>query len=211
MRAMKVQGKKPATYEDLVALPDNVIGEILAGELVVSPRPASGHIVTASSLGMELGFPFQQGKGGPGGWWILDEPELHLGPDVLVPDVAGWRRERLPKLPAPGEPFFTLAPDWVCEILSPSTTRIDRFRKLPIYSREQVQHVWLLDPLARTLEVFRRDASSGLWMFLGIHGGPDRVRAEPFEAIELNLTDVFGPAEPSTEGGPGTPEQNPKP
>ena len=129
--------------------------------------------------------PFHRGRGGPGGWVILDldEPELHLGPDVLVPDLAGWRRERMPTVPDVAA--FELAPDWLCEVLSPSTVAVDRVRKMPVYAREGVTHVWLVDPLARTLEVFRRegpgDARVNAW------ADEDRVRAEPFDAIELEL------------------------
>src|SRR5712692_2715228 len=113
--------KKPATYEDILRLPENVVGEIIDGELVVSPRPAVGHARASSVLGNKLGPPFDTGGGGPGGWWILPEIELHFRADVLVPDLAGWRRTRMPKLPPPREPFITLAPDWLCEVLSPST------------------------------------------------------------------------------------------
>lgn len=125
-------GHKPATYADLEALPEHVVGELIAGELHVSPRPASPHTVAASVLGFELGGPFHLGRGGPGGWVLLDMPELHLGQDVLVPDLAGWRRERMPRPPRTAA--FTLAPDWVCEVLSPSTARLDRALKLPVYS-----------------------------------------------------------------------------
>jgi Uma2 family endonuclease len=146
------KGKGPATYADLEALPEHVVGEILDGALIVSPRPASPHALAASRLGFELGGPFDRGKGGPGGWVILDEPELHLGPQVIVPDLAGWRRERMPRVP--DVPFFELAPDWVCEVPSPSTAGIDRSRKMRHCGRARVQHVWLVDPLATTLEVF---------------------------------------------------------
>src|SRR5512140_838478 len=125
-RPMATPAKKSATYEELLALPDTVIGQIVDGELVASPRPASPHTRASSILGNELTGPFDRGRGGPGGWWILDEPEIHLGRDVLVPDLAGWRRSRLPQLKA--EPFFTVAPDWVCEVLSPGTRGVDRVR-----------------------------------------------------------------------------------
>src|SRR6476646_4505786 len=110
----------PDTYADIEALPPNQVGEIVRGVLYANPRPASPHAAAASAVGEELGPPFKRGRGGPGGWVILDEPELHLGEDVLVPDLAGWRRERMPELPRAA--FFTLAPDWACEVLSPSTT-----------------------------------------------------------------------------------------
>lgn len=179
------KGRKPATYEDIQALPVGWVGEIVEDELVASPRPAMGHAHVSSRLCMLLGHPFSLGQGGPGGWWIVVEPELHLGRDILVPDLAGWRRERMPRLPSPREPFMTLAPDWVCEVLSPSTLAVDRGRKLPRYHREGVGHVWLLDPLARTLEVFRSDSSG--WRLLAKHGGSEVVHAEPFEVLPLGL------------------------
>jgi hypothetical protein len=179
------KGKKPATYEDIEALPVGWVGEILEDELVASPRPAMGHAHTASILQIVLGAPFSLGSGGPGGWWIVYEPELHFGRDVLVPDLAGWRSERLPKPPSPDTPFMTLAPDWVCEVLSPSTARIDRTRKLPLYHREGVAHAWLVEPRTRTLEVLRREPAG--WLLTAAHGNGDVVRAEPFDAVPLGL------------------------
>ncbi len=184
---------RPATYEDLVKIPDIMVAEIVDGELHASPRPAPKHARAGSSLGVRVGGPYDHGLGGPGGWWILDEPELHLGHDVLVPDLAGWRRTRMPRLPETA--YFPLAPDWVCEILSPSTASLDRVKKLTIYAREQVAHAWLIDPLARTLEVLRLEA--GRWTILGTHAGADVVRAEPFADIELELSALWAdPAEP---------------
>jgi Uma2 family endonuclease len=127
--------------------------------------------------------PLPREGGGPGGWWILFEPELHLGPDILVPDLAGWRRERLPVLR--NVPYFELAPDWVCEVLSTTTARIDRVRKKPLYARERVSHLWLVDPVVRTLEVYRLDG--GQWVDAGAYGGTESVRAEPFAAIEMDM------------------------
>ncbi|WP_163782990.1 Uma2 family endonuclease [Myxococcus vastator] len=175
--------KRPATYEDLVALPEHQVGQIIDGELIAQPRPASRHARASSALLSGLFNPFDLGQGGPGGWWILHEPELHLGADVLVPDLAGWRRDRMPEVPDTS--FFTLAPDWVCEVLSPSTAALDRSRKKRIYAREGVGHVWLVDPQARTLEVFR--LSRGQWLEQGTWSDDERVRAEPFEAVELRL------------------------
>ncbi len=134
-----------------------------------------------------LGGPFDLGEGGPGGWLLLDEPELHLGQDVLVPDLAGWRRERLPVLPKGAA--FNLAPDWACEVLSPSTSRLDRKVKVPVYAREGVGHLWLVDPEARTLEVLR--LGEGRYVQLGVHEGAVRVRAAPFEALELDLARLW--------------------
>ncbi len=149
------------------------------------------HAAAASVLGEELGPPFKRGRNGPGGWISVDEPELHLGDDILVPDLAGWRRTRLPKLP--NAPFVTLAPDWVCEVLSPSTERIDRAKKIPIYAREAVSHIWLLNPAARLLEVLRREGSH--WLNVGTHEDAARVRAEPFEAFELDLSLLWADVE----------------
>ncbi len=187
--------KRPATYEDLLQVPDNLVAEILDGELHTSPRPAIPHALATSALSTELGGPFQQGRGGPGGWWILYEPELHFGGDVLVPDLAGWRRERLPQVPA--TPAMELAPDWVCEVVSPSTERIDRAKKLAIYAREGVAHAWLVNPTVRTLEVLRRQGKG--WLLLATHGGDAVVRAEPFEAVELDLLHLWGESRPAQE------------
>jgi hypothetical protein len=178
---------RPATYDDLVALPDIVVAEIVDGELHSSPRPAAKHAWTYSSLGSLIGGPFSLGVGGPGGWWIIDEPELHFGANVIVPDLAGWRRERMPQIPDVA--YFTLAPDWVCEILSPSTGELDRTKKLSIYAREGVGHAWLIDPVGRVLEVYGLE--NGRWSLLGTHINDETVRAEPFEAIELSLRHLW--------------------
>src|SRR5262245_52490577 len=152
---MAERPKRPATYDDLVAVPEHLVAEIVDGELVTSPRPAAPHARASSRLGAELGGPFDRGKNGPGGWILLDEPELHFHGNVLVPDIAGWRRERMPELPDAAA--FELAPDWVCEVLSPGTMAHDRGAKMPVYAREGVAFVWLVDPSARLLEVFRLD------------------------------------------------------
>ena len=178
---------RPATYEDLAALPEIVGAVIVNGELHASPRPAPAHTVAASVLGGELGPPYHLGRGGPGGWWILLEPELHLGADVLVPDWAGWRRERMPRQPETA--YYPLAPDWICEVLSPSTSQLDRAKKLAIYAREGVAHAWLVDPLARTLEVLRLE--NGRWTILAVHIGAEVVRAEPFADIDLDLAALW--------------------
>jgi Uma2 family endonuclease len=175
--------KKDATYADLCEVPENFVAEILEGELYAFPRPASPHGRAASRLGVKLGGPFEDGENGPGGWWFIDEPELHFGADVVVPDVAGWRRERMPTVPSVA--YFTLAPDWLCEVLSPSTKAIDRGKKLPIYAREGVGHVWLVDPLLQTLEVLRLESQR--WSMVATHEADAQVRAEPFDAIELAL------------------------
>jgi Uma2 family endonuclease len=175
--------KKRATYDDLRRVPEHFVAEMFDGELYASPRPAVPHARAASVLGVELGGPFDRGRNGPGGWLIIDEPELHFGNDVLVPDIAGWRRERLPAPPA--DAFLTLAPDWICEVVSPSTEAIDRGRKLRIYAREGVVHAWLVDPLRHTLEVLELEAGS--FAPLADHHGDTSVRARPFDAVELEL------------------------
>jgi len=178
--------RRRATYDDLLAVPEHMVAEIIEGELIVSPRPASPHARAATVMSADLLGSFDRppgGAGAPGGWWILGEPELHLGEDVLVPDLAGWRRDRMPVLP--NVAAFKQAPDWACEVVSPSTGRIDRGRKMRIYAREQVGHLWIVDPIVRTLEVYRLE--DGRWVVMSAHGGADRVRAEPFEAIELAI------------------------
>jgi Uma2 family endonuclease len=179
--------KRPATYADLEALPDHVVGQIIDGELIVMPRPAVPHTKVHTSLIGELYGPFQVGNGGPGGWWLATEPELHLGNDVLVPDIGGWRLERRPE--DTETPYFTLAPDWVCEVLSPSTAKLDRNRKKEIYAREGVGHLWLVDPASRTLEVFQRQEAR--WVEQGTWSGAVRARAAPFEALELELGRIW--------------------
>ncbi len=181
--------RRRATYEDLLAVPSHRVAEIVAGDLNVSPRPASRHALASSGLGAGLGPPFHNGRGGPGGWWIIDEPELHLGEDdVVVPDLAGWRRGRMPHFPDTAA--FTLAPDWVCEVVSPGTERLDRAKKMPVYAREKVQFLWLVNPLARTLEAYR--LAEGRWLLLATHEGTNRVRVEPFDGVELDLSPLWG-------------------
>ncbi len=181
--------RRTAIYDDLCRLPENMIGEIIDGELVTTPRPAGRHIVVASVLGGTILPSYQLGRGGgPGGWWILDEPELHLDEQVVVPDLAGWRKERMPALPK--DQRFTITPDWVCEVLSPSTVRIDRIKKMAIYAHFGVSHLWLIDPDSRTLEVFRLDA--GLWARVSAHAEDDKVRAEPFQEVEIELKSLWG-------------------
>lgn len=177
---------RPATYADIEALPANVVGEILGGILHVHPRPALPHAHATSVLGGELGPPFHRGRGGPGGWVILNEPELHLVEDVVVPDLAGWRRERMPDLT---KAYSTVAPDWICEVLSDSTEAVDRAKKMPIFARDAVAHVWLVDPIVQTVEVFRLDGDS--YRLIATHCGDAKARIEPFDAIEIELAALW--------------------
>jgi len=176
-------GQRKATYADLEAVPPHQVAELVDGELYVSPRPASPHAYAATALHGELYNPFNRGRGGPGGWLLLIEPELHLGEDVLVPDLAGWRRERMPRMPE--VVGFTLAPDWVCEVLSPSTAKLDREKKMRVYAREGVGHLWLVDPLRCELEVYGLKAQG--WERRSTHSGQERVHAEPFTPPPLEL------------------------
>ncbi|HUE86647.1 MAG TPA: Uma2 family endonuclease [Vicinamibacterales bacterium] len=175
---------RPATYDDLLKVPDHLVAELVGGELFTTPRPGPRHARASSGMGAILTGPFDHGRGGPGGWHLLDEPELHLGPDILVPDIAGWRRERLPSLPE--EAFFSIAPDWICEVVSPSTVALDRVKKLAIYARESVRHAWIVDPLAQTLEVMRLE--HGHWVIVGTWAAAAAVQAEPFAALDWDLT-----------------------
>lgn len=178
--------RRRATYQDVLDAPEHIVAEIVDGELYTSPRPRSPHALAGSSINQDLG-PFSRRPGSParpGGWWILYEPELHLGDDILVPDLAGWRHERLPRVP--NVAYFELIPDWACEIVSPSTGRLDRVRKMPIYAREGLQHFWIVDPTSRTVEVYRLERAN--WAHVTTYCDQDVVRIEPFEALELDLS-----------------------
>lgn len=180
---MQDRPSRAATYEDLLAVPPHLVAEIIGGKLVTHPRPAPRHIRATSRLGSILGSPFDLGVGGPGGWWILDEPELHLGANITVPDVAGWRIERMPELPETA--WFPLAPDWVCETISRSTESDDRGEKRDIYAAYGVRHLWLLDPIARLLETF--ELSGSKWLLLRTYRDDDTVEAPPFSAVPFAL------------------------
>jgi Uma2 family endonuclease len=182
--------KRLATYEDILALPPDCMGQVVDGQLHVQPRPALPHAGAASILGEELGPPFRRGRGGPGGWLILHEPELHLGADILVPDLAGWHRDRVPAEML-AAPYAIVAPDWVCEVLSASTQRIDRGTKRVAYARENVTHLWFIDPEAKSLEILRLDGTT--YRIVDTFFEDAKVRAEPFEAIELDLGLVWRP------------------
>jgi Uma2 family endonuclease len=164
-----------------------MIAEIIDGELVTQPRPAAPHARASTALGAKLYGMFDDGPGAPGGWILLFEPEIHLHEDVLVPDLAGWRRERMPEPPAGAA--FEIAPDWACEVLSQSTAATDRFRKMRVYARELVGFAWLVDPVGHTFEAYRLEG--GRWLQLGAWDGDVKVRAEPFESLELDLARIW--------------------
>ena len=211
--ATPAEEPRRATYEDLLAVPDHLVAEIVDGVLYASPRPAPPHALAASGLGYALMGPYHYGRGGGGGgpggggWWILHEPELHFTPpcrrseggaiEALVPDLAGWRRERMPRLPDTAA--FPLAPDWICEVVSPSTAALDRVRKMAVYAREGVRHAWIVDPRARSLEVFRLEDER--WLLAAAFEGARTVHAEPFDAEPLDLTLLWLPEEPGSREG----------
>ena len=176
-----------ATYQDVLDAPAHRVAEIVNGTLHTHPRPAAPHARASSSLGVKIGGPFDYDANGPGGWWIIDEPELHLGEDILVPDLAGWRRERMPDYPDTA--YFSLAPDWVCEVLSASTRKLDLHGKRPVYAREGVGHLWLVDPVDRTLEAF--DLCEGQWVLIATAKDDDPVSIRPFDAVTFSLDDLW--------------------
>lgn len=184
---MVAPAKVDATYEDVVAAPANMVAELLGGELFLQPRPAGPHANAASVLGMILGPPFHLGRGGPGGWVILFEPELHFGREVLVPDLAGWRLADHPDF-ALDVAYFTAPPTWLCEVLSPSTRKFDRLKKLPRYNAAGVEHVWLVDPLERSLEAYRRVGPE--WLVAGAYGDGETFELSPFEGVPIALPDL---------------------
>ena len=178
-----------ATYRDVLDAPAHQVAEIVNGTLHIHPRPAAPHALASSALGGDLPNPFRFGRGGPGGWWILFEPELHLGEEVLVPDLADWRRERMPEYPETA--YATLAPDWVCEVLSASTRRLDLHEKRPACAREGVGHLWLVDPMDRSLEAF--ELRDGQWVLIATAKDDEPVSIRPFDAITLSLGDLRPP------------------
>ncbi|MCY1019557.1 Uma2 family endonuclease [Pyxidicoccus sp. MSG2] len=185
---MSDKTRTEVAYEALERLPPNVVGEIIDGELYVRPHPGTVHVRAAGQVARALGpFDEEPEQEGPGGWFLLPKTELHLGGDVLVPDLVGWRRERMPEIP--DVVGVELAPDWLCEVLSPSTENLDRTLKMAVYAREGVKHLWLVDPSPQTLEVYRLEGGS--WLLLGTHAGSGPVRAEPFEAIPVDLAALW--------------------
>ena len=177
----------PATYQDVLDAPEHLVAELIGGTLYTHPRPTPRHATAGARLIGRLGPPFDDGNGGPGGWRILYEPELHPDAEVLVPDLAGWRRERMPTLP--DSAYFTLAPDWICEILSPSTRKVDLVRKRPIYAHAGIPHLWLIDPIEQILEAFA--LGDGRWQVIAAVEDDEAVNIAPFEAITFRLGDLW--------------------
>jgi Uma2 family endonuclease len=188
--------QKKATYDDLYEVPENMIGEIIGGELIATPRPSRKHGYSTTALGVAIGGRYQFGQGGgPGGWIFIIEPEIGLGSDILVPDLAGWKSDRFPQ--EESHNWISIAPDWICEVLSPRTFRKDKVVKMPLYAQYGVQHFWLVDPVAKTLDVFRLEASR--WLVAGLYAENDKARAEPFPEVEVDLAFLWletGPEQP---------------
>ena len=182
-----------ATYRDVLDAPEHMVAEIIAGVLHTHPRPAPLHAYAASRLGARLENIVGHGGGNGGGaWLIIFEPELHLGEDIIVPDLAGWRLRRMPTLPATA--YFALAPDWVCEVLSPSTRVLDRTQKRGIYAREGVPHLWFVAPEERSVEVF--ELRNGHWTLLETATGATEAALPPFAGAAFNLGDLWGTLSP---------------
>lgn len=178
---------KQASYQDIIDLPENMVGEIIHGRLEMRPKSATRYALASSSLSAELVSSFQQGQDGAGGWWIIDEPVCHLDSHVLVPDLVGWRRQRMPALPKTA--CFKTPPDWICEILSPTTTRIDRIVKMPIYAELGINYLWLIDPVLRTLEAY--ELHDGHWLLTGAHADNESIAIAPFAEHTFSLTDLW--------------------
>jgi len=189
-----MQAGKRATYDGLLALPEGQHAEIIGGVIVHPPSPLPRHGRAQRVLGRILGGAFDDddGRGGPGGWWILPEVDVRLGPhDIVRPDIAGWHRDRLPD-PWDVRPI-DVVPDWICEVLSPSNVADDRVRKRRLYAEHAVPYYWLLDPSARTLEALRLDAPTGAWVEVGSYDDASVARIAPFEAIEIEVGRFFPP------------------
>lgn len=180
---MTEPARKRATYDDLYTIPKNMVGEIIDGDIVASPRPSRKHGYSASIIGNELGPPYNMGRGGPGGWIIIGEPEISFGDNILVPDLAGWKKERFPE--SEDHNWISISPDWVCEIISQGSIRIDRVEKMGIYVQHMVSYFWIIDPSNKTFEALKNEA--GRWLIIGTYAEDDKVRAEPFQEIEIDL------------------------
>jgi Uma2 family endonuclease len=180
--------KLKTTYEQWLELPDNITGEIISGDLIASPRPGPKHSNVSTALGVKVGGPFQYGEGGgPGGWIILFEPEIHIKDDIVVPDFAGWKRERLSK--PPDEAYFSTVPDWICEILSPSSVKTDRIIKQQLYLSWKINHYWIVDPILKSVEILERAAEN--WVVKGLYSENDKMRAPPFDMVEIDLKSLW--------------------
>ena len=191
---------RQATYADLEAVPAHLVAEIIDGVLETHPRPRPRHAMAASDLSTVLGPPFRHGRGGPGGWIFMVEPELHLGAHVVVPDLVAWRRERVPT--EFDAAYIEAPPDWVCEILSPSTIRLDRGRKRRIYAEAEIGYLWLLDPAAGVLEGFA--LADGRWVLLATIQRGETVALPPFDAVPFPLDDLFPFDDPAAPAQPET-------
>ena len=179
--------KRKATYEDLLAVPGHLTAEIIYGALYTHPKPAPPHATTQSAVNGELTGPFQKGRGGPGGWWFMTEAELHLGPHVVAPDIAGWRRERMPYMPATA--YIEVSPDWICGIVSPSTEDVDRGPKRRVYATYGVGYLWLLNPVAKYLETYA--LREGSWVHLETYRDGETVTAPPFDAVPIEIAGLW--------------------
>ncbi|MBF0102744.1 MAG: Uma2 family endonuclease [Desulfobacterales bacterium] len=184
---MSLPAEREVCYDDLYSIPNSMIGQIIDGDLIAMPRPTYRHSNVVSALEDEIGPSYRRGRNGPGGWIILFEPEIQFGKNILVPDLAGWKKEHLPSPPETN--WCEVSPDWVCEVLSPSTIRIDRIKKMNIYAAYNVPYVWLIHPIDKTFEVFKLE--HGRWILLSIHGENDKVRAEPFQEVEIDLNTLW--------------------
>jgi Uma2 family endonuclease len=186
---MSATARTSSLYEAIEALPEGITGEIIGGQLHTQPRPSGPHALASSNLGVDLGSRYSRGRGGPGGWWIIDEPEIHFIRDteVLVPALAGWRRERMPK--PPEDQRFEIVPDWVCEILSPATASKDREIKMPAYAGHGVRYAWLVEPQGQTLEAY--ELQGGAWVLLAPYEGEDSVQSAPFQEAGFRVADLW--------------------
>ena len=178
-------------YKTLYSIPEHMLGQVIGNETIAMPRPSPQHANVVSGIGFEIGPAYRLGRGGPGGWIILDEPEICLGQNILVPDLAGWTKEKLSKFPKTN--FITVAPDWICEVLSPRTFKIDRIKKMPIYAQFEVSFLWLIDPIEEIFEIFKLNGDK--WTLLAGFAGNDKIRAEPFIEVEIDLANLWSEIE----------------
>ncbi len=187
MPAQSLKKSPHATQRDVLNAPPSMVAEIIGGTLDAHPRPAMRHAFARSSLGYDHSRPFQFGRGGPGGWCIIDEPELHFGREIVVPDLAGWRRETMPG--CPDAAYCTIAPDWIREVLSPTTCKFDLHEWRQFYASENVNHLWLVDPVGRDLEAF--ELRDGHWLLIAALKDDDQVSVRPLEDITFNLAGLW--------------------